>query len=61
VAGVAGYNLAMTIIDIRDMCDGCNPMEYVGEGLYLTIAGGVIAAIAALVGMIVEMAQPARA
>jgi hypothetical protein len=64
IAAVASYNLAGIIIDVNDFCDDCVTgwgwQEYVGAGIYLTIAGGVIMAIAALVGMIIEIAQPAR-
>ena len=49
-AGVAGYNLVRLISDIRDGCGGCNVMDYLGFGLYVSIAGGAIAAGAAFIG-----------
>ena len=49
-AGVAGYNLVRLISDIRDGCGGCNVMDYLGFGLYVSIAGGAIAAGAAFMG-----------
>ena len=49
-AGVAGYNLVRLISDIRDRCGGCNVMDYLGFGLYVSIAGGAIAAGAAFMG-----------
>jgi hypothetical protein len=49
-AGVAGYNLVRLISDIRDGCGGCNVMDYLGYGLYVSIAGGAIAAGAAFMG-----------
>ena len=50
-AGVAGYNLVRLISDIRDGCSGCNVMDYLGYGLYVSIAGGAIAAGAAFMGL----------
>jgi hypothetical protein len=50
-AGVAGYNLVRLISDIRDGCGGCNVMDYLGFGLYVSIAGGAIAAGAAFIGL----------
>jgi len=50
-AGLAGYNLVRLISDIRDGCGGCNVMDYLGFGLYATIAGGAIAAGAAYFGL----------
>ncbi|MCJ7490875.1 MAG: zinc-ribbon domain-containing protein [Dehalococcoidia bacterium] len=49
-AGVAGYDLVRLISDIRDGCGGCNVMDYLGFGLYVSIAGGAIAAGAAFMG-----------
>ena len=49
-AGIAGYNLVRLISDIRDGCGGCNVMDYLGYGLYVSIAGGAIAAGAAFMG-----------
>jgi hypothetical protein len=49
-AGVAGYNLVRLISDIRDGCGGCNVMDYLGFGLYVSIIGGAIAAGAAFMG-----------
>jgi len=49
-AGVAGYNLVRLISDIRDGCGGCNVMDYLGYGLYVSIIGGAIAAGAAFMG-----------
>ena len=49
-AGVAGYNLVRLISDIRDSCGGCNVMDYLGMGLYVSIAGGAIAAGASFMG-----------
>ena len=49
-AGIAGYNLVRLISDIRDGCGGCNVMDYLGFGLYVSIAGGAIAAGAAFMG-----------
>jgi len=43
IAGIAGYNL-WKIVDETDS------MEYVGIGLYMTIAGGVVTALAGLLG-----------
>ncbi len=56
-AGVAGYNLVRLISDIRDGCGGCNVMDYLGFGLYVSIAGGVIAAGAAFMGLRRERAS----
>jgi hypothetical protein len=50
-AVLAGYNLIRLSSDIRDMCGDCNPMEYLGYGLYLSVAGGAIAAGAAYFGL----------
>ena len=50
-AGIAGYNLVRLISDIRDGCGGCNVMDYLGFGLYVSIAGGAIAAGAAFMGL----------
>ena len=50
-AGIAGYNLARLISDIRDGCGGCNVMDYLGVGLYVSIVGGAIAAGAAYFGL----------
>jgi len=49
-AGVAGYDLVRLISDIRDGCGGCNVMDYLGYGLYVSIIGGAIAAGAAFMG-----------
>jgi hypothetical protein len=54
---LAGYNLIRLASDIRDMCGDCNPMEYLGYGLYLGIAGGAIAAGAAYFGFRRERAM----
>ena len=56
-AGVAGYNLVRLISDIRDGCGGCNVMDYLGFGLYVSIAGGAIAAGAAFMGLRRERAS----
>ena len=46
-AGVAVYDLGRVISDLRDTCGDCNPMPYVGMGMYFAVAGGVITAVAA--------------
>ena len=56
-AGIAGYNLVRLISDIRDGCGGCNVMDYLGFGLYVSIAGGAIAAGAAFMGLRRERAS----
>jgi len=43
IVGIAGYNI-WKIVDLSDS------MKYVGIGLYLTIAGGVVTALAGLFG-----------
>ena len=43
IAGVAGYNL-WKIVDETDS------LKYVGIGLYMTIAGGIVTAVAGLLG-----------
>ena len=48
-AGVAVYDLGRVISDLRDTCGDCNPMPYVGMGMYFAVAGGVITAVAAAV------------
>ena len=50
-AGVAGYNLMRLISDIKDGCGGCNVMDYVGFGLYVSIGGGAVAAVASFMGL----------
>ena len=55
--GVAGYDLVRLISDIRDGCGGCNVMDYLGFGLYVSIAGGAIAAGAAFMGLRRERAS----
>lgn len=60
-AAIAAYNLLRLIADIRDGCSGCNPLDYVGMGLYVAIAGGLIAAGAALIGLRREMSPHGRA
>ena len=43
IAGIAGYNL-------WKMYDGSDSLEYVGIGVYVTIAGGLVTALAGLFG-----------
>jgi hypothetical protein len=43
IVGIAGYNV-WKIVDLSDS------MKYVGIGLYLTIAGGLVTALAGLLG-----------
>ena len=43
IAGIAGYNL-WKIVDAADS------MKYIGIGLYMTIAGGIVTAVAGLLG-----------
>ena len=43
IAGIAGYNL-WKIVDAADS------MDYIGIGLYMTIAGGIVTAVAGLLG-----------
>jgi hypothetical protein len=50
-AGVAGYNLMRLISDIKDGCGGCNVMDYLGFGLYVSIGGGAVAAVASFMGL----------
>ena len=59
-AGVAAYNLVRLISDIRDNCGGCNPMDYLGMGLYMSIVGGVIVVAAAVFGFKQGMAVVRR-
>jgi hypothetical protein len=59
-AGVAGYNLFKLIADIRDACGGCNVMDYLGFGLFTTIVGGAVAAVAAFIGFNRERATLPR-
>lgn len=53
---IAGYNLGKLMQGMQELCDemeisDCNRMEIVGEGIYVTIVGGIITAAAALVGL----------
>ena len=43
IVGIAGYNLWKVF-------DAMDSMEYVGIGLYMTIAGGLVTALAGLLG-----------
>jgi hypothetical protein len=56
-AALAGYNLIRLASDIRDMCGDCNPMEYLGYGLYLSTVGGIATAAASFAGLRSERAM----
>jgi hypothetical protein len=46
--GVAGYNFVKVYSTLNDIFD--NPMSYISYGLYMGVAGGVIAAGASFMG-----------
>ena len=53
-AAVGGHNLKLLIDDIRDnlgVSQG-DALDYVGEGLYVVIVGGIVTAVVALVGLV---------
>jgi zinc-ribbon domain len=55
VGGLAGYDLGRFIKDSLDFCD-C--LDFIGTGIYLAVAGGVIVTFAAVAGMINAAIQP---
>jgi hypothetical protein len=62
IGALAGYNLGRLLKDAHDDLglSGGDLLDIVGEGMYLTIAGGVVVALAALVGSIRAALGPAR-
>ncbi len=67
MAAIAGYNMQQLVQDAQELCDeveawgsDCDAMDIVGEGIYLTIVGGAITAIAGLAGLAGTSAQPSR-
>lgn len=62
-AGIGAYNMGKLIQETQAFCDeigasDCDALQVVGEGIYFTIAGGAVIAVAGLVGLIRAVAQP---
>jgi len=51
-ASVAGYNFVKLFSDLNDA--DLKPLDYIGMGLYMSIVGGAITAVAALKGLTVK-------
>lgn len=62
IAAVAGYDVGKMVQAAQEFCDessgygfntgDCNALDIVGEGLYMTIAGGAVTALAGLAGLL---------
>ena len=56
-AVIGGYNLVKMVQWMQDFCDelgvdDCDAMQIIGEGIYLTIVGGAVIAVAGVVGLV---------